>query len=356
MNENGAFIASLLDSSRKAYAAGAVTRFQEAGPEAARFVEEWGFNALVDDTQIRLEHLAEALACGRPELLALDVGWLSATYAAREVPPELLRSTLACLRDELAESLPPGAADTARAYLEQAIEGLEREPTASESLLESDEPHAELARRFLLAVLDGNRGDAEKVVLHALQEGVAVSDLHFHVITRVQAEVGRMWQAGDVQVAEEHFGSRIVEDVLAGLRTRMERGAEAGSSVLVASVAGNLHDIGARIVADHFEMSGWRSVFLGANMPVGDLVQAVHDFEPDLVALSVGLAINVRAAADTIAALRAEFPGKPILVGGRPFAHVADLWKDVGADGCAPDAATAVRTGNELVSAGLSES
>ena len=119
--------------------------------------------------------------------------------------------------------------------------------------------------------------------------------------------------------------------------------------MLTASVSGNLHDIGARIVADHFEMEGWRSLFLGANTPVGDLVQAVEDFEPDLVALSVGLASHVRATAETIAALRERFPDRPILVGGRPFELVPDLWKDVGADGCAADAAAAVQVGARLV-------
>jgi len=47
------------------------------------------------------------------------------------------------------------------------------------------------------------------------------------------------------------------------------------------------------------EFAGWRSVFLGANVPTGDLVQAVRDFDPDLVALSVGLVVNLRSAART---------------------------------------------------------
>ena len=64
-------------------------------------------------------------------------------------------------------------------------------------------------------------------------------------------------------------------------------------------------------------------------MPAEDLAKTVEDRQPDLIALSVDLASHVRAAAETIEVLRASAPGTPILVGGRPFALIPDLWKDV---------------------------
>jgi len=352
MNQQGSFIATLLDASSKAFAAGAVLRMSEAGPEAAGFVERWGFNDLVQDTQVRLQYLAEALACGRPEVLDLDVDWLTTTYAAREMPAGLLKMTLGCLRDELVESLPVDAGTLAAAYLQRSLDRLERPAEPEACLLVADAPHASLSQSFLLAVLEGSRSRAAALILEALDAGVSVVELHTHVVTKVQREIGRMWQVGEVNVAEEHFGSRIVEDVLAQLRVRMPHTPSlpaASRSVLLASVSGNLHDIGPRIVADQFEMSGWRAIFLGANMPLGDLVRAARDFTPNLVALSVGQATNLRSAAETIEALRSEFPDLLILVGGGPFAKIDGLWKDLGADGCATNASDAVAFGERLV-------
>ncbi|MBC8451528.1 MAG: cobalamin B12-binding domain-containing protein [Planctomycetes bacterium] len=214
-----------------------------------------------------------------------------------------------------------------------------------------DAPQAGLAQAFLSAVLEGSRSRAEGLVLDALDTGVGVGELHTHVVTKVQMELGRRWQIGESHVGEEHFSSRIVEDVLAQLRGRMPRAPENDQCVLLASVSGNLHDIGPRLVADHFEMSGWRTVFLGANMPSADLVRAARKFEPRLIALSVGQATNLRSAADTIAALRSELPDLVVLVGGAPFAAVDGLWKDLGADGFATDAADAVEFGKRLLSA-----
>lgn len=350
MNDQGAFAASLLDASRKAYAAGIVLRLRETGQPADHF-RGLGFAQLTADTQVRLQHLAEALACGRPELFALDVSWLAATYAARCLPLEALRAMLESMRHELEEGLPQSSASLATRFIAVGLESLNAPPESTDSPLAQARPHAELSRVFLLALLERDRERAQQIVFDALAQGVRIQDLHHHVITPAQTEIGRMWQTGEVHVAEEHLGSRIVEDVLAQLRTRMQRGSSTHRVVLLASVSGNLHDIGLRIVADQFEMNGWRSLFLGANMPIADLAQAASEIRPDLIALSVGLPINLRSAAETIAALRSALPETKILVGGRPFAMISELWRDVGADGCAGSAEEAVRVGGELAEA-----
>ncbi len=340
MDDRGQFTAALLDSGTKAYAAGAVSRLQD-DPEAQNLLDSFGFESLVADTEIRLRCLAEALATGRPELFQHDVMWLEATYQARQVPTSLIRIVLQALRDELESSLPPGSGESIARCFDLAFEGLGRGSTPVETFLEDGLPRVELARRFLLALLEGRRQEA-------LDEGVPILDLHQHVITRVQAEVGRMWQAGELHVAEEHMGSRIVEEVLVVLRRRIPRNGNTGKTVIVASVPGNLHDIGARMVADHFEIAGWDSIFLGADTPTNALVRAIGDFEADLVALSSGIGMNVRSTAEMVGAIHAA-SDVPVIVGGMPFLAVPDLWKDVGANGSAADPAEAVRVAENLV-------
>jgi methanogenic corrinoid protein MtbC1 len=352
MNKQGSFIATLLDTTSKAFAVGAVLRVSESGAEAAGMVSRFGFNELVKDTELRLRYLAEALACGRREVLALDVEWLSGAYSAREIPIDLLRTTLDGLRDELKVNLPADASAMAAEYLDHAIATSKLSHAPPASCLESNSPFAELTRGVLLAVLEGERLQVERLIMGALDGGALVTDIHAHVLTEVQRELGRMWQVGEIHVAEEHFGSRIVEDMLVQLRNHMPRQPQNGLSVLLASVAGNLHDIGPRLVADQFEMQGWRSIFLGANMPITDLVRGVDDFEPRFVALSVGQALQLRSAANTIAALRVKRPELPILVGGAPFGSIDDLWRDLGADGFANNAAEAIEFGQEVLAAG----
>lgn len=348
MDERGQFIAALLDSGARAHAAGAVSRLQEMDGESPGFLARFGFGQLVGDVEMRLRNLAEALAAGRPELFLLDVEWAKMTHSARQVSPELLKRLLIALRDELEDNLPEDVVQQVREHFEPALGVLDRGAHPLTSLLADESPHVELARRFLLALLEGRRADAVSMILDAHDQGMSISDLHQHVITRVQAEIGRLWQVGDLSVAEEHLGSRIIEEVLVVLRRQLPRAPATGRTVIVASAPGNLHDIGARMIADHFEMGGWDSIFLGADTPTDALVRAIGDFGADLVAVSSGLGLNVRATAAMVKEIQAA-GDVPVLVGGLPFLAIPGLWKDVGANATAANPSEAVREGERLV-------
>lgn len=347
MDPQGQFVAALLDASGRAYASGAVQRLRDlpAGSE----VDRLGTSRLITDVQARIACLAESLASGRAELFEQEVAWLGSTWAARGASHELLRSILQALREELNEDLPKVAAVRASSVIDGALGKLTGEAEASTTLLTDGLPHVDLARRFLMAIFEGQRSQALDLIVGAYEAGASIPDLHGHVLARVQAELGRLWQVGDSVASEEHVGTRIVEDALTLLRTRMSSEPSNGNCVLIASVRGNLHDIGARMVADQFELAGWRSVLLGADTPTDDLVEATSFFGADLLALSAGRGHNVRATAEIIFAIRERLPQLPILVGGLPFTLLPDLWQSVGADGSAADAPGAVREGQRLL-------
>jgi len=349
MDERGRFIAALLDSGARAHGAGVATRVLERNDAAARYARKLGFGALSADVELRVRHLAESLAVGRPELFRHDVEWLAATHAARGVPAELLNGVLRALRAELGESLPADCIRQVGEHLDAGVAALNGRAAPQESLLAEESPHVDLARRFLLALLEGRRAEAMEMVLEAFENGVSLADLHQHVIARVQAEVGRMWQVGELHVAEEHLGSKIVEEILVVLRSRMPVAPPNGRTVIVTSAPTCLHDLGARMVADHFEMAGWNALYLGADVPVDSLAQAVADFGADLVAISCSTSRAMRSTEALVCALHEA--GVPVLVGGRPFLAIEGLWRDLGADGSAADPVSAVRVGAELVGA-----
>ena len=113
---------------------------------------------------------------------------------------------------------------------------------------------------------------------------------------------------------------------------------------------GNQHDIGLQVVADFFEMAGWRVIQLGSDMPIPDLAQAVESYQPDLLALSVSLHTQLVTLAETIQAVRRGERGAAvkILVGGRALVEAPDLAPSLGADGYAADPLDAVAQGNLL--------
>ncbi|MEZ5979690.1 MAG: cobalamin-dependent protein [Planctomycetota bacterium] len=312
MDRLGLFVASLLDASSRAYASGAVTRLVESGAGAGH-----GFRGLVADVQGRIESLASSLAVGLPALLAHEASWAAAAWSARGADLDLLRAEYEFLRAELVERLPSETTPLVREHLAAAARAVAAPEVPEATILVDGLPMVEAARGFLVAVLEGRRDDAIRIVLDAVESGASALDVQRHVLGRVQAEMGRMWQIGEVNVAEEHLGTRVVEEALVHLRTYLPREPWNGRTVLVAAVSGNAHQLGARVVADRFESAGWRALFLGADTPNDDLVAAVGHFGAHLVALSAGMAVDTRAVADFADALHREHARVPLLVGSR---------------------------------------
>ena len=110
------------------------------------------------------------------------------------------------------------------------------------------------------------------------------------------------------------------------------------------------------MVADFFEMNGWDSHFVGANIPIPDLADAIRLRRADVLAVSVTMPSHLHAAEALISAIRAEPACRrvQILVGGAPFAVAPELAERCGADGHSSDARAAVALGEQLVTvAGL---
>lgn len=350
MDPNGSFLASMIATSRRGYASMAIERQLRA---AAGVTQTRDFAGAVTEAEILLDYLCQALATGRPKLFLDHIAWLKASLSGRDLSTDLVARDLESLREELSDSLPPEQGALAVDYLEAARAHLDSSRCDVPTFLPDGAPHVELARQYLLATLEGRSDEALAMVLDAQATGMSFREIHSHVLRPTQAEIGRMWQLGDMHTSEEHLASRTFERVTTLLAERTVRQEPNGKSVLVASVGGNLHDIGVRVVSQMFELAGWRTVFLGANTLGRDVVRSIVDFGVDLLALSAAMALHIRATADLITDVRAttETAKTPILVGGHPFASVPDLWEIVGADAHAPDAMTALELANGLVPA-----
>jgi methanogenic corrinoid protein MtbC1 len=171
------------------------------------------------------------------------------------------------------------------------------------------------------------------------------------VLGPVQQELGRLWHMNDLTVAEEHFATATTAMVISQLYPHLPRKQSNGKVVVAASVQGNQHDLGVRMVCDYFEMEGWRAIYLGANVPGHDLALAVEHFGCDLLCLSAYMPTQIRAVEDTIETTRGHDTGRrcKILVGGPAFLGADVLWREIGADGFAQSAQDAVNVGARLV-------
>jgi methanogenic corrinoid protein MtbC1 len=218
--------------------------------------------------------------------------------------------------------------------------------------LKKPRPLSGLAAEYFEVVKSGDSEAAFRMVSGALENGTGIKELYLDVFSPALYEIGRLWAAGDVNVAEEHHFTEETQVLISRLHHVIEAAArpKRGLRCVVFAVAGESHVIGARMVSDFLEMDGWDVYHLGGNLSIRHAMRALLDRPAHLLALSVSLAQNLGSAEDLISAVRGEksLRHMKILVGGRALQGSAGLWQALGADGTASDAAGAVTEADGL--------
>lgn len=302
-----------------------------------------------------LSDLARALGDGHAGVFLARVGWHRAAFAARELSTAELRASVECLTEVVRDELPEDAAASALALLEKALASFDEPPLVVPPALLPTGDHAQLTASYLVALLEGDRLRATRLLLDPLRAGtLSVRDALLHVCAPAQREVGRMWHLNEITIGEEHAVSAATVRVMSQLMSCAPEVEPTGKTVLAASIGDDAHDIGLRLVSELFELDGWRVVFLGSRLPATDFAWSVRAFMPDLALLSASTDEHRRSVTEAITLLRADGDAPPVLVGGPGFEVYGpeggdELWRASGADAGAVGATDAVRVGRRLV-------
>ncbi|MGB0388640.1 MAG: cobalamin B12-binding domain-containing protein [Ardenticatenaceae bacterium] len=323
----------------------------EVQPDLLTCYGERGRAEHLDDLKFHLLYLSEALASGSHSLFADYVGWGKVMLTGRNLSVANFAVSLACMRDVLQERWPADLSSLAASYIEAGLEQLEESPSEMASFIGADQPLGTLAQEYLSALLDGDRYTASELIIDAVESGVSVKEIYLHVFQKTQHEIGRLWQMNQVSIAQEHYCTAATQLIMSQLYPYIFATERKGYNLVVTCVAKELHEIGARMVADFFEMDGWDTFYLGSNMPLRGILRTLVKRQTDVLAISATLTSHISAVRELISAIHANENCQHIkvLVGGYPFNIEPELWQRVGADGHAHNAQQAIILANQLM-------
>jgi 5-methyltetrahydrofolate--homocysteine methyltransferase len=202
------------------------------------------------------------------------------------------------------------------------------------------------------AVLEGDAGEAASQVEASLAAGVAPSDILNNGCIAAMAEVGRLFEEGEMFVPEMLIAARAMQAGMNLLKPHLAEGEfTSAGKVIVGTVAGDLHDIGKNLVGMMMEGAGFEIVDLGTDVGAEAFVAAVKEHEPDLIGMSALLTTTMPSMTATVEALtEAGLRDRvKVLIGGAPVTQ--GFCDEIGADGFAPDASSATRKAKELMGA-----
>lgn len=351
MDDGPRLASQALHAQRQSLAAAVVERHYALHPELMVRYGAQGRQQCLQDACYHLDHLAAALAASRPEMFAEYTAWAKVLLAGRGLPVEDLVQHLRYLRCLVPQVLPAARSTLVCTYLDVGLAHLPQAPAVLPTWCPPEAALADLASAYLEALLAMERQTACQLIMEAVEAGSSIQDIYLHVLQRTQYEIGRLWQMNQLSVVHEHYSTAVTQHVMAQLYPYILSGTKTGRTLVMACVAGELHEVGARMVADFFELAGWNTVYVGANTPTASLLHLLVARPPQMLGIAATMPWHVPAVAELSAAVRASTVGQTvkILVGGYALTTAPELWRALGADGWARDAADAVAVAERLV-------
>lgn len=346
-NNGNSMAAELLAVSASAYASCASHRMLKKRPEVEQQFGTSAFDYWKDHFGQRIRELSAALAEQQPAMFLSRVRWSRTAFLAREVPESLLHESLICLAEILDEELPATCRHAPQEYIAAAVNSFETSAPAPKELGPQD-PDSKLAMQYLLQILEGNCDAAIRLIIDAHDQGMTL-EATYQVLVIAQREIGRMWHEAEVNIAEEHLVTSTTLRAMSVLAYEAERQPFNGKTVVAAAVAGNVHDMGIRVVTDFFSFAGWRAVCLGGDLPSAEIARAVSCFDASLVLLSAAMTTQLKSVRQTIQAIREINKECKIMIGGSALQDTPEIWQQLGADAYTSTPAEAVKTGMELL-------
>ena len=198
------------------------------------------------------------------------------------------------------------------------------------------------------AIEAGDRVSAVRLAGEAVDAGVDAQEI-LDSMTQAMAETGARFQRNDIYVPEMLISARAMKEAMAVLEpVLVGAGIKPEATAVVGTVKGDLHDIGKNLVSMMWKGANIEVIDLGTNVPVERFVEAAREHGARLVGLSALLTTTMTGMKDVVEAIRAaDLTGVKIIVGGAPV--TAEFAREIGADGFAPDAGSAVDVAQEAL-------
>jgi len=171
----------------------------------------------------------------------------------------------------------------------------------------------------------------DELTEQALSSGISAQDLLAESLILGMGRVGEKFRNNEIYLPDVLMAARAMSAAMTHLKPYFLRGnVKYKGKVVLGTVAGDLHDIGKKIVGMFFEGGGWQVIDCGVDVSQEQYLQAIREHQPKAIGMSALLTTTMINMENIAAAVKAEFPEVKILVGGAPVTQ--SFAERIGAD------------------------
>lgn len=197
-------------------------------------------------------------------------------------------------------------------------------------------------------LISGDVEGLKQLTEEALQSDTNPGDILNHGLLPGMDTVGQRWKDGDMFMPEVLRCAKAMSGAMDILRPKLAEGDMGTAGTLViGTVAGDLHDIGKDLAAMMFEGAGYKVINIGIDQPNENFVKAVKEHKPNLLGMSALLTTTMPRMGEVINSLKEAGirDQVAVIIGGAPVTE--DFAGEIGADLYAPNAGSAVDIAKE---------
>ena len=190
-------------------------------------------------------------------------------------------------------------------------------------------------------VMEGEDEEIVDKIKEAVEDGVSPLDIVSKSLIEAMNEIGPMMASGELFVPEVLMSAETMKVGLDYLKPMMNEGdIKSEGTIVIGTVAGDLHDIGKNLVAMMLESSGFTVHNIGIDQSPENFIEAIEKYNADIVGLSALLTTTMPAMKDTVKIIKEKGLNVKLCVGGAPVSK--EFSDEIGADGYSEDATEAV--------------
>lgn len=246
------------------------------------------------------------------------------------------------------------------AELSRKLALLEQQGTKADSTDNTEVPSAvtaskdtpqinEMQEKLKTAVLKGNRNGIVKITNEALESGEKSVELLNQVLLPAINLVGEYFDQGKYFLPQLIASAEAMKNSIEVLEPLLQTGnsGEEMPVVVIATVEGDIHDIGKNLVALMLKNHGFHVIDLGKDVPQAKILETAKEHHAEFIALSALMTTTMQRMREIVAAAKQEGITAKIIIGGAVITQ--EYADEIGADGYSKDAADAVKLAKSLM-------
>lgn len=221
--------------------------------------------------------------------------------------------------------------------------------SVEKSAVENGPQINEMQDKLKTAVLKGNRNGIVKITKEALESGEKPSELLNQVLLPAINQVGEYFDQGKYFLPQLIASAEAMKNSIEVLEPLLQTGSagEEMPVVVIATVEGDIHDIGKNLVALMLKNHGFHVIDLGKDVPQAKILETAREHHAEFIALSALMTTTMQRMREIVAAAKQEGITAKIIIGGAVITQ--EYADEIGADGYSKDAADAVKLAKSLM-------